>query len=628
MALIGDFSDTSFADLIQLYAGTRQTVAVTVNLPEGKGEDGVFYVENGEIVDAWLGEARGRAAVRRALALGAGSFIVEPEIRSSERTVAEPWRQVLLEELVKLDEERRTGATPTPTPLRTRTATGSAPIASRNGTGAHATNGTGAHATNGAGTGGTGTGTGSRRLAGKTPAAPPPVAPMRAQPTPPPVPPQATGRAGGQPPRAKKALSPKLVIGAGAGVAVALMVGAIVYANGHRKPAVTVDASGNTVAAPAEAPPPLKPVAVVPKYVFGMAAPLYGADKDLGRGMKAGIEIAFAAANEAGGIHGRRLELVALDDGNEPAKSAQAMKDLVEKHKVVAVIGNAGTATAAADVPVALDQKVPLLGAIAGGPALRKDPPDRYVFVFRPGIADETAAAVRYLVDVRRLAPADIAFFGQDDEFGEAGWNGFARALKERDRDPARALRLSYRRNSADVDAALKRFRGTSAPKAVVMAAAYAPAARFIELVKAAQPGTIFTDVSSVDATGLAERLLEAKVALADDVVVTQVVPAPDSRASATMRYRSQLEKHALGERPGYVSLEGWVVGTMVVEALKRAGGDVDREKLVDALESMHDLDIGIGSSLAFSKNDHQASHKVWGTTLAGNGTWHAIDLE
>ena len=164
--------------------------------------------------------------------------------------------------------------------------------------------------------------------------------------------------------------------------------------------------------------------------------------------------------------------------------------------------------------------------------------------------------------------------------------------------------------------------------RAVVMVATHAPAGRFIELVKSSQPETIFTDVSAVDATALAERLVDARVPLADDVVVTQVVPAPESRASATMRYRAHLEKYALGERPGYVSLEGWVVGTLLVEALKRTGGELDREKLVEALEAMHDLDIGIGAPLAFSKADHQASHKVWGTALASSGSWHAVDLE
>lgn len=305
------------------------------------------------------------------------------------------------------------------------------------------------------------------------------------------------------------------------------------------------------------------------------------------------------------------------------------MRELVEKHHVLAVIGNAGTATAAADVPVALEQKVPLVGLLAGGPALRKEPPDRYVFAFRPGIADETAAAVGYLVDVRRVAPSEIAFFGQDDDFGEAGWAGFARALKEREQDPGRALRLTYRRNTSEVDPAVKRLRSAgSPPKAVVMAAAHAPAARFIELVKSAHPATVFTDVSAVDAAALAERLLEGKVALSDDVVVTQVVPGPDSRASATMRYRSQLEKHALGEHPGYVSLEGWVVASVVIEALKRAGADADREKLVDALEGLHELDIGIGTAVAFSKSEHQGSHKVWGSVLGPGGVWRAVDLE
>ncbi|MFL5262730.1 MAG: ABC transporter substrate-binding protein, partial [Anaeromyxobacteraceae bacterium] len=430
-------------------------------------------------------------------------------------------------------------------------------------------------------------------------------------------------------PPAARSRSLTFALAGGAAAAIAIAVAALSYAKLHPRNAVATAEAEAAPAAASAAAPLAKAVPGAPTIFFGMAAPLFGSDKELGRGMKAGIEAAFATANEAGGVHGKRLELVALDDGNDPAKSAQAMKELVERHGVLAVIGNAGTATAAADVPVVLEHKVPLVGALAGGPALRKDPPDRYVFVFRPGIADETAAAVRYLVEVRRFAPSEIAFFGQDDEFGEAAWSGFARAMKERQQDPARLAHLSYRRSSSDVDAALKRLRAHSpAPRAVVMAATHGPAARFIELAKAVLPATVFTNVSSVDATALGERLIEAKVPLADDVVVTQVVPAPDSRASATMKYRASIEKHALGERPGYLSLEGWVVGTLVVEALKRAGGDVDREKLVDALEGLHDLDIGIGATLAFSKGDHQASHKVWGTALAASGAWHPVDLE
>lgn len=98
MALTGKFRDTPFTDLVQFYAASRQTVAVTVSLPDGEGEDGVFYIEDGDVVDAWLGDAVGRDAVRRAMGLADGSFRIEPNVHAAERTITEPLRQLLLEE--------------------------------------------------------------------------------------------------------------------------------------------------------------------------------------------------------------------------------------------------------------------------------------------------------------------------------------------------------------------------------------------------------------------------------------------------------------------------------------------------------------------------------------------------
>jgi len=101
MALTGKFSETPFTDLVQFYASSRQTVAVTVSLPDGRGEDGVFYIEDGDIVDAWLGDAVGRDAVRRAIRLADGCFRIEPDIYAAERTITEPLRQLLLEQVVQ-----------------------------------------------------------------------------------------------------------------------------------------------------------------------------------------------------------------------------------------------------------------------------------------------------------------------------------------------------------------------------------------------------------------------------------------------------------------------------------------------------------------------------------------------
>jgi len=87
--------------------------------------------------------------------------------------------------------------------------------------------------------------------------------------------------------------------------------------------------------------------------LFGMASPLTGPSKELGRAMRTGVEVAFAAANEAGGVHGRKLQLVALDDGYEPTRTVGVMKELAEQRKVFGFIGNVGTPTAAVAVPYA-----------------------------------------------------------------------------------------------------------------------------------------------------------------------------------------------------------------------------------------------------------------------------------
>ena len=123
---------------------------------------------------------------------------------------------------------------------------------------------------------------------------------------------------------------------------------------------------------------------------FGIAAPFSGASRELGRQMKLGIDTAFNRANEAGGVNGRALRLIAADDGYEPARTLDAMKTLYEKDNVFGYIGNVGTPTAAVAIPYALEHRALFFGAFTGSGLLRNDPPDRYVFNYRASYAEET----------------------------------------------------------------------------------------------------------------------------------------------------------------------------------------------------------------------------------------------
>src|SRR5262249_14754146 len=172
-------------------------------------------------------------------------------------------------------------------------------------------------------------------------------------------------------------------------------------------------------------PTPLRataPGVTATDITLGLSAPFSGPTKELGRGMQIGIETYFHYVNEsAGGIHGRKLKLLALDDGYAPKRCAETMKEMIVQRPVFAFAGNVGTPTAEVALPLVLEHKRVLFGAFTGAGLLRRDPPDRYVFNYRASYAEETAAIVQYLLTVRGVRPDEIAVMAQQDGYGEAG---------------------------------------------------------------------------------------------------------------------------------------------------------------------------------------------------------------
>lgn len=365
------------------------------------------------------------------------------------------------------------------------------------------------------------------------------------------------------------------------------------------------------------------------EVVFGMCAPFSGGARELGKGMKTGMELAFAAANEAGGVNGRKLKLLAQDDGYEPERTKVCMKDLVESKKVFAIAGNVGTPTAVVAVPYALDKRVLFYGAFTGAALLREDPPARYVFNYRASYSEETAATVKYLVEVRRLKPSQIAVMAQEDAYGDAGFAGVAHQVRRYGFDSTKILRVGYKRNTTEVaEAAATIVKNQARAQAIIMVPTYKAAARFIERVVNGGFKPIFTSVSFVGSTAFAEELANLGPRYAEGVIVTQVVPLPTSHATAILRYRDLLKRYSTGEAPDFVSLEGFIAGNILVEALRRTGKQLDTERLIDTMETIRGLDLGIGAVVNFGPSEHQGSHKVWGTVMDGRGVYKSLEME
>ncbi|MGJ5206675.1 ABC transporter substrate-binding protein [Bradyrhizobium sp. HKCCYLR20261] len=362
---------------------------------------------------------------------------------------------------------------------------------------------------------------------------------------------------------------------------------------------------------------------------FGMVIPYTGSAKENGQSYKRGIEVAFARVNAAGGVHGRMLKLIAADDGFEPTRTPDAMKLLWEREQVFGFVGNLGTPTAAVAVPFALERRVLFFAPFTGGSVVRHDPPDRYVFNYRPSFVEEADAAVRYLLKMRKIRPNQIAVFGQNDDLGEQGFAGVARAYRAAGLNDKAIVRLLYARNSIDMDEAVNQLKAQKVPiKAIVMVGTTRPAAKFIEKTRDLYPGMIYTNMSIVGATALAQELMLLGPRFTENVIVTQAVPAVSGYSSTVLEFKTALAQVAPGEVPDYISLEGYIAANLLIDALKRCGPQLDTERLVEALENTRNLDMGLGTPLNLSRGDHQALHKVWGTQLDRSGVYQPIDLE
>ncbi|MBN2358095.1 MAG: ABC transporter substrate-binding protein [Deltaproteobacteria bacterium] len=395
-------------------------------------------------------------------------------------------------------------------------------------------------------------------------------------------------------------------------------------------PATAAAPDSSSASQSASRPSALTPVAEANYIVMGWSGDWSGINREKGRQILAGLKTAFGSINNRGGVHDRPLEVVGLDDVYDPARARENARSLITDSKVVALIGNQGTATTEAVLPIALEHKTILFGACTGASALKKDPPDRYVFNYRPRYGEEVAALARYLVKQRKIQPTQIAALAQDDDYGREGTDALRKQLAELGHpSPDRLVVAGYPRDSADVSTAVRTILAhRSATKAIVMLATYKPAARFIKEIREARMAPVFASISGIDAEAFQVAMQEVAPQYDSGVIVTQVVPHVLSKASGVLRFREDLKFFAPQEHPTSFTLEAYIAANIFAEGLRRAGPDFDSEKLADAFEQIKDYDLGTGVICRFGPSDHQCSDKVWALELDEQGQYQTLQLD
>jgi ABC-type branched-subunit amino acid transport system substrate-binding protein len=352
------------------------------------------------------------------------------------------------------------------------------------------------------------------------------------------------------------------------------------------------------------------------RILFGQTAGLDGPSRELGRGMRLGLEAAFAEANRAGGIGGRRLELISYDDRYEPELAIANARRLIESDRVFALIGSVGTPTSRATLPIAGAAGVPFVGPFTGAPFLR-DPSNSTVVNVRASYDQETEALVERLT--KDLGLSRIAVLFQDDSFGRAGLAGVRAALAYR--LLTTAGEGAYRRNSAAVKSALLSIRRSN-PEAIVLVGTYEPIAAFIKWARKLKTDVPFATVSFVGTRALMQELGPE----AEGVIVSQVMPSPfDPSLALVAEYQAAIAAIAGGVEPGYTSLEGYLVGRVALAALERCAPDLTRKRFLDVFRDPMPFDIG-GLRLQYGSNDNQGLDDVYLSVLRARGEVDSVD--
>jgi ABC-type branched-subunit amino acid transport system substrate-binding protein len=304
------------------------------------------------------------------------------------------------------------------------------------------------------------------------------------------------------------------------------------------------------------------------------------------------------------------------NDGYEPNKAIENTKRLLDDDKVFALIGEVGTPTSKAAQPIASDMGVPFIGPFTGAEFLRT-PYKRTVINVRASYYQETEAMVERLV--ADLGISRIAILYQDDSYGRAGLAGAQLALDRRGMELV--AEGTYKRNTVAVKRAVLAIR-KGAPEAVIMIGAYKPCAEFIRVAKKVGLDAKFLNVSFVGSKALAKEL----GADGEGVIVTQVVPFPEDTSNPLVAsYQDALQVWSPDAEPGFVSLEGYLVGRLTVKILRELGEAVTRESFLDKVAEIGTFDLG-GVSLTYGREDNQGMDQVFLTVIQPDGRFSAVD--
>ena len=345
------------------------------------------------------------------------------------------------------------------------------------------------------------------------------------------------------------------------------------------------------------------------EILLGQSCQLSGPLEGITREVRQGASLCFDHINAQGGVRGRKIRVLALDDAYDPKKAEANTRHFIEEAKVLALSQYAGTPPALAGMALAEQTGVPLIAPFTGAEELRK-PELRYVFNIKAGYATELHAMLRHLASVGLRSVAAVYL---DNPFGLGGLAALQASARELNVQLLATAPLQV--NGSNLAQAVAHV-GQHHPKAVIVISAGKPSVDFIAAYQATGRPTLFYVLSVISNVQLAQGLGER----ARGVVVSQVIPPPWSSGLELTREFQRLAKAQGIQEFTFSQMEGFLSAKFLVEALQRAGPQPTRASLIHAMEGMQ-LSLG-GYPIRLSARQHSSGRFVDLLMLSKDGSF------
>jgi ABC-type branched-subunit amino acid transport system substrate-binding protein len=335
------------------------------------------------------------------------------------------------------------------------------------------------------------------------------------------------------------------------------------------------------------------------KIKLGMSNALTGPTSHLGQELSKGAFVYFNQLNKRGGINGKQIELISLDDGYEPEHTVINTRILIQQKQVLALFNYVGTPTSHAILPILKQTNIPYLMPFTGADFLRT-PVIGNIFNLRASYSQEAKAQVDFLVSKKKFS--NIALIIQADEFGLAAQRSYIKILADYNLTPAITQR--FKRNSDDVTKVLDRLKSTPLD-AIIFVGTYEPFSKLINLSYEQGIHPFFSSLSFVSSEDVFSKLLYPS-----KVVISEVMPDPFQCHWHICQEFIQDMKNTGVKQLNRLQLEGYLNAYIFSLVATQCGDNLTQACLIREFEAFKLEQNGL--KIEFSPDSHQGLNQVF----------------